>query len=125
MVERRREAAAATTAAEDCDAAGLAAAAMGALAAADLAAVDPTLPTERQEREAAILKRRRREMVREGVRKREDFLRGKKVDESKRFRRLLFRHYSMLAAAAEEGRESLHLSLFFLCLHSHFRCPPS
>lgn len=39
---------------------------MGALAAAlrptDLAAVDPTLPPERQEREAAILKMRR-EMV--------------------------------------------------------------
>ena len=68
---RRSKAAAATTAA-DGDA-GFAAAAMGALAAAprpaDLAAVDPTLPPERQEREAAILTRSRREMVRGRKRK--------------------------------------------------------
>ena len=67
MDERRREAAAATTAADDVDDDGLAAAAMGALAAAprpaDMAAVEPTLPPQRLEREAAILTRRRREMV--------------------------------------------------------------
>ena len=105
MVERRREAAAATTAADDCDA-GLAAATMGALAAAPLPADLATVPPERQEREAAIWRRRRREMVREGVRKqKKEILREKKVDKRKRFRRLSFCHSShSLSLASRSGR---------------------
>lgn len=83
-IERRKAAAAATTAA-DCGAddlrAAAAAAAMGALAVAprpaDLAAAEPTLPPERQEREAAILTRRR-EMVTKEEREREKIFLNKK-----------------------------------------------